>query len=142
MNSRKIIIMVLIIVAIFVAGIFVYENLKPLTINDYFDSNEQYVGSWNESSKEFTVKKVFPLNFNQSWENITTEVDFYKGSELLKSVESTNSTEDGNLVVYMSVKLSEKPDDVKFNMVEGELIESDMDGIHFAENRNWILNLF
>ena len=37
--------------------------------------------------------------------------------------------------------MNEKPDDIKFNMIDGELIESDIEGIKFAENRNWILNL-
>lgn len=141
MKFKKIIIIALIIVIICVAGIYIYENMKPLTINDYFDLDQQYKESWNESAKEFTVMKLFPLKFNQTWENITTNVDFYKDSELIKSVECTNSSENGNLVVYTSVKLHEKPDDVKFDMIDGELIESDINAIRYAENRNWILNL-
>lgn len=141
MKSKKIILLVLIVIAICIAGIYLYENYKPLTMNDYFDLNEQYNASWNESTNEFSVQKVFPLKFNESYENVTTKVDFYKESELIKSVESTNSTENGKLVVYTSVKLNQKPDDIKFNILEGDLTETDMEAIKFAEKRNWILNL-
>ena len=37
MKFKKIIITALIIVIICVAGIYIYENMKPLTINDYFE---------------------------------------------------------------------------------------------------------
>ena len=80
MKSKKIILLVLIVIAICIAGIYLYENYKPLTMNDYFDLNEQYNASWNGSTNEFSVQKIFPLKFNESYENVTTKVDFYLNS--------------------------------------------------------------
>ena len=125
------------IIIICIVGAYLYDMNRTLTLNDYFDTSGNYSSEWNNNSKEIMVQKEFPLKFNQTWDNVTTTVSFYKNDQLLKSISDVNSTEDGKLVVEVTTKLSAEPDNIEFDIIEGDIIYSDVEGIEFGENFHW-----
>ena len=135
--NKKFFIAIVIVVLIVICGLYLYDSSRTLTLNDYFEVSGNYSSEWNDSLNEITVEKVFPLKFNQVYENVTVQVDFYKGSQLLKSISVMNSTEDGKLVVCISAELNEEPDNIDFDIIDGDLIESDVQGIEYGENFHW-----
>ena len=135
--NKKFFIAIVIVVLIVICGLYLYDSSRTLTLNDYFEVSGNYSSEWNDSLNEIIVEKVFPLKFNQVYENVTVQVDFYKGSQLLKSISVMNSTEDGKLVVCISAELNEEPDNIDFDIIDGDLIESDVQGIEYGENFHW-----
>lgn len=125
------------IIIICIVGAYLYDMNRTLTLNDYFDTSGNYSSEWNNNSKEIMVQKEFPLKFNQTWDNVTTTVSFYKNNQLLKSISDVNSTENGKLVVEVTTKLSAEPDNIEFDIIEGDIIYSDVEGIEFGENFHW-----
>ena len=125
---------VIVIVLISFCMLYIYDTSRTLTLNDYFEDNIDYTSDWNNTTKNINVKKEFPLKFNQTYKNITTQVNFYKDSRLLKSVSVINSTNESKLIVCASTKLSEEPNNIEFDIVEGDLIESDIEGAEYGEN--------
>lgn len=73
--NKKIIAIIIIILCII--GVYLYGTHKELTLNDYFVKSDDYTSTWNNVSKEISVQKEFPLKFNQTYENVATEVTFY-----------------------------------------------------------------
>ena len=128
------IVIILLIAIILCMGVYIYGIQKDLTLNDYFDVSRDYTSEWNDNTKECTVEKVFPLKFNQTYSNITTEVTFFKDSSQLDSISVVNDTQDGKLVVHSKIKLSEKPTNIEFNIQDGELIDSDTAGLEYSRN--------
>lgn len=135
--NKKIIISIMAIIIICIVGAYLYDMNRTLTLNDYFDTSGNYSSEWNNNSKEIMVQKEFPLKFNQTWDNVTTTVSFYKNNQLLKSISDVNSTENGKLVVEVTTKLSAEPDNIEFDIIEGDIIYSDVEGIEFGENFHW-----
>lgn len=135
--NKKIIISIMAIIIICIVGAYLYDMNRTLTLNDYFDTSGNYKSEWNNNSKEIMVQKEFPLKFNQTWDNVTTTVSFYKNNQLLKSISDVNSTENGKLVVEVTTKLSAEPDNIEFDIIEGDIIYSDVEGIEFGENFHW-----
>lgn len=125
------------IIIICIVGAYLYDMNRTLTLNHYFDTSGNYSSEWNNNSKEIMVQKEFPLKFNQTWDNVTTTVSFYKNNQLLKSISDVNSTENGKLVVEVTTKLSAEPDNIEFDIIEGDIIYSDVEGIEFGENFHW-----
>lgn len=129
--NKKIIAIIIIILCIF--GVYLYGTHKELTLNDYFVKSDDYTSTWNNVSKEISVQKEFPLKFNQTYENVATEVTFYIGNKVLNSTDVVNDTHNGKLTVNVTMKLTEEPTGVDFNIYNGDLIESDIEGLEYGE---------
>lgn len=132
-KTYKIIIALLVIIIIGM-GIYIYGCHTDLTLGDYFDKSNDYSSEWDDTTKVITVEKVFPLKFNQTYENVSTEITFYKDSSKISNVSVVNDTHDGKLVVYTETKLSEEPNNIEFDIVYGDLVESDNEGLEYSRN--------
>lgn len=132
-KSYKIIIALLIIIIIGM-GVYIYGCHTDLTLGDYFDKSNDYSSEWNDASKVITVEKVFPLKFNQTYQNVSTEITFYKDSSKIGNASVINDTHDGKLVVHTKTKLTEEPTNIEFNIVDGNLVDSDIEGLEYSRN--------
>ena len=137
MMNKNIIIAILILIIVAMVGLYAYDKSRVITLNDYFDKTGDYASEWNNTTKEITVEKVFPLKFNETYENVTTEVSFYTGYSAIGDASVVNDTHDGKLVVHTSVKLPEEPTRIEFDIHDGVLIESDIEAIEFVEHYHW-----
>lgn len=122
------------VVIIIGMGIYIYGCHTDLTFGDYYDQSNDYLSEWNDTTKVVTVEKVFPLKFNQTYENVSTEITFYKDSSKIGNVSVVNDTHDGKLVVYAETKLPEEPDNIVFDIVYGDLVDSDNEGLEYSRN--------
>ena len=52
---------------------------------------------------------------------------------MLNSTEVVNDTHNGRLTVNITMKLAEEPTGVDFNIYNGDLIESDVEGLEYGE---------
>ena len=86
------------------------------------------------TSKELKIEKEFPLKFNQSYKNVKIEITFYKNSVAIGDTEVVNDTHDGKLIVNTSTKLPEEPDNIDFNIYDGEITDSDIEGLEYSGN--------
>ena len=128
----KKLVIVFLIILILVMGVYVYGIQKELTLNDYFDTSKEYIADWNNVSNEITVHKEFSMKFNQSYENVTTQIDFIEKNGDLESVDVVNNTHDGKLVVHTTQKLSSQPETIEFDIHDGVLIDSDTAGLDYG----------
>ncbi|MBR5503312.1 MAG: hypothetical protein IKV87_02530 [Methanobrevibacter sp.] len=96
-------------------------------LNENFNSSSDINTSWDEENKKITFNKQFKTNNGEDYKDVIVQVDIYKGSTLLKSVNITNDTHDLVLDVNGEFELSEEPDDYKFTIIDGfELIEENL----------------
>jgi len=130
---KKMLIIVFLIMLIIIMGVYIYGIHKELTLNDYFDTSKEYSVDWNEVSKEITVHKEFPMKFNQTYENVTTQIEFVEKNGGLESVDVVNNTHDGKLVVHTTQKLSSQPETIEFDIYDGVLTDSDTAGLDYAQ---------
>ena len=61
---------------------------------DIFDSSSEIHANWDSQSNELTFNKEFKSLNTHDFKDVIVQVDIYKGSELLKSVNITNDTHD------------------------------------------------
>lgn len=62
------------------------------------------------------------------------EITFYKNSVAIDDANIVNDTHDGKLIVNTSTKLPEEPDNIDFNIWNGEIIDSDVEGLEYSRN--------
>ena len=129
---KKNLIIALLIIIIIMMGIYVYGIQKELTLNDYFDTSKEYSSEWNDAAHEITVHKEFPMKFNQTYENVTTQIDFIGKNGDFESADVVNDTRDGKLTVHATQKLSFEPEKIEFDIHDGALIDSDAAGLDYA----------
>lgn len=132
MFNEKILGVICIICILFVIiGMYTYDN-RTLTLDDYFDFSEKATVSWNNNSNELNIQKTIPTKFNESYENVTVKIDFYKDSKYLNTSYITNNTNNTKLVINTVVKLDEKPNNYIFEIIEGDLTKTTKGDIKYA----------
>lgn len=130
---NKKILSIICIICILIVGVGIYFcNNQTMTLDDYFDFSEKTNVSWNNNTNELTIQKTIPTKYNESYENVTVKIDFYKDSKYLNTSSITNNTTHNKLIINTVVKLDEKPNSYIFEIVNADSTETTVEAVKVA----------